>query len=77
VAAATGVVSVDAVPSSNNSDDCRESIERYAAPESTRPDVIIEEYEVMDALSQAIICLTPFERKLLKLKGVTLGGNNV
>lgn len=42
----------------------------YAADESQKPDVIVENAELKDVLSESIRGLTCLERKLLRLKGV-------
>jgi DNA-directed RNA polymerase specialized sigma subunit len=60
---------VDVVNSEN--EDVQESVNRFSAPESSRPDVMVEERSVSIALRQAMAQLTTFERKLLQLRGVT------
>jgi DNA-directed RNA polymerase specialized sigma subunit len=45
---------------------------RFQADESWRPDVQFEDAEVADALKSAIHGLTIFEKKLLRLKGVSV-----
>lgn len=47
-----------------------ELIERFAAPESSRPDVQVEQKDSLELLGVAIAQLTTFEKKLLRLKGV-------
>lgn len=67
MAAASTVSSDSALPSDP---DAPEPIERFAAPESTRPDVQVEEKDAMDLMARAYADLTVFEQKLLRLKGV-------
>ncbi len=49
-----------------------EHVERFAAPESSRPDVQVEEEDSMKHLREAISKLTLLEQKLLRLKGVSI-----
>lgn len=46
--------------------------DRFAAPASCQPDVQVERADTMRALKDALGILTPFEHKLLSLKGVSL-----
>jgi DNA-directed RNA polymerase specialized sigma subunit len=50
-------------------------VDRYAAPESTRPDVMVEEASANDLMVVAIQGLTIFERKVLRLHGVRFAIN--
>lgn len=68
--AAASCVSTDST--ATNTPDAPEAVERFAAPESLQPDIMVEKADSMYALEEALKCLTMFERKLLKLKGVTL-----
>jgi hypothetical protein len=52
--------------------DAPEPITRFAAPESTRPDVMVEKSDAMSLMVSAEKQLSIFERKLLRLKGVRL-----
>jgi DNA-directed RNA polymerase specialized sigma subunit len=52
--------------------DAPEPITRFAAPEATRPDVIVEQQDAMKLMVEATTQLTVFERKLLRLKGIRL-----
>jgi DNA-directed RNA polymerase specialized sigma subunit len=52
--------------------DAPEPITRFAAPESTRPDVMVENRDAMALMAQAGMSLTLWEKKLLRLKGVRL-----
>lgn len=47
-----------------------EPVDRFAAAESTRPDVQVENMATVSALATALSQLTVFERKLLRLRGV-------
>ena len=47
-------------------------VERTSAPSSCRPDVQFEEAEVGKAFESALSRLSPFDRKLLRLRGVSL-----
>jgi len=68
--AAASVVSADSTISTDP--DAPEPISRFAAPESSRPDVQVEEKDAYLSLAQAIGKLSIFEQKLLKLKGVAI-----
>lgn len=52
--------------------DAPEPITRFAAPEATRPDVMVEQRDAMKLMVAAKDQLTLFERKLLRLKGIRL-----
>lgn len=67
MAAASTVSSDSSLPSDP---DAPEPIERFAAPEATRPDTEFELREVYGAMLAAIPDLTVFQRKLLRLKGL-------
>lgn len=49
-----------------------EPITRFAAPESTRPDIQVEDRDAFALMSEAGKGLTVFERKLLRLKGIRI-----
>jgi len=70
LAAAASTVSADS--SLPTDPDAPEPITRFAAPESTRPDVQVESRDAMRLMAQAGLSLTVFEKKLLRLKGVRL-----
>lgn len=54
-------------------EDAHESpIHRFEADDSWRPDVRYENTQLMDALSTELKGLSPIERKLLAMKGITL-----
>lgn len=50
--------------------DMPEPVDRFAAPEESRPDVQAEMNEAAISMHDAIQHLTTFERKLLRLKGI-------
>lgn len=66
--AASSCFSIDAVPSD---DDTTKPVD-YAADDSYRPDLCVENDEALIALRGAISELTLIEKKLLAMKGVTL-----
>jgi DNA-directed RNA polymerase specialized sigma subunit len=66
--AAASCVSMD---SSSGDDDTVEVVSRFAAPESTRPDVQVEKADSMSHLYTACAKLSILEQKLLRLKGVS------
>jgi len=68
--AAASTVSADS--SLPTDPDAPEPITRFAAPESTRPDVMVERQDAMSLMKKAGMGLTLFESKLLRLKGVRL-----
>lgn len=68
--AAASCVSADSVMSTDP--DAPEPISRFAAPESCRPDRQFEEAEANYGMSVAISKLSIFERKLLRLKGISI-----
>lgn len=70
--AAASVVSADATITVEGGGES-EAVARYAAPESSRPDVLVEEGDAMAAMAAAAGELTVFERKLLRLRGIKLG----
>lgn len=67
MAAASTVSADSSLPSDP---DAPEPIDRFAAPESTRPDRQVEERASMELLFSAFQRLTPYEQKFLRLKGV-------
>jgi len=68
--AAASTVSADS--SLPTDPDAPEPITRFAAPESCRPDVRVENHHAFLLMAEAETKLTVFERKLLRLKGVRL-----
>lgn len=68
--AASSTVSADS--SLPTDPDAPVPINRFAAPESVRPDVQIETRDAMALMKKAGMSLTLFENKLLRLKGVRL-----
>lgn len=75
--AAASMVSADAKhPGEDDESDGRgaqrHSVESYAADDSFRPDVRFEEEQTRHVLAQAISSLPLIERKLLRMRGVTL-----
>lgn len=71
--AAASCVSADSVGGAQDVD-APDAIARFAAPESARPDVQFEMRSTFDSLVVALEGLTTFEKKLLRLVGVSLGG---
>ena len=72
--AAATMVSADAPPTTNDALDLDlhgGNISRYAAPEEARPDVQVETEEANFMMREAISKLSLFDRKLLRLKGLT------
>jgi RNA polymerase sigma factor (sigma-70 family) len=68
--AAASVVSADSATSSDP--EAPEPIARFAAPESSRPDTQVEERDAFATMAEAMKTLSVFERKLLRLRGVSL-----
>ena len=68
--AAASTVSMDQPAGEDDEDQPARIADRFAAPASTQPDVIYEEADTHRQLAAAMLKLTPFERKLLLLKGV-------
>lgn len=66
--AAASCVSMD-VPADT---EVTEHIERFAAPDSARPDVQFEEYDSFNQLKAAYEQLSLLEQKLLRLRGVSI-----
>ena len=69
MSAASTVSSDSSLPSDP---DAPEPIERFAAPEATRPDLIVENHNAMTALATALPVLTLLQAKILRLKGINL-----
>lgn len=67
MAAASTVSSDSSLPSDP---DAPEPIERFAAPEASRPDVQVEHRDAMGAMYAALPDLTVFQKKLLRLRGI-------
>lgn len=67
---ASGCLSLDSPPEEDDKD-ARHGNRWDVAPESSRPDVQAEASEVMERVTAAIATLSIFERKLLRLKGVS------
>jgi RNA polymerase sigma factor (sigma-70 family) len=70
--AAASTVSADTPVGNNEEDGVGTVADRFAAPADHQPDVIVERQEALSMLSEAMGVLTPFENKLLRLKGVSL-----
>jgi hypothetical protein len=70
LAAAASTVSADS--SLPTDPDAPVPVTRFAAPESMRPDVMVESRDAMALMKKAGMGLTMFETKLLRLKGVRL-----
>ena len=68
--AASSPVSADSSPVQDP--DSVGLLDRYAAPEDGRPDVMVEEMGVMSSLATAFALLTPYEQKFLRLRGIRL-----
>jgi hypothetical protein len=68
--AAASTVSADS--SLPTDPDAPEPITRFAAPESTRPDLKVENAHALALMAEAERGLSIFEKKLLRLKGVRL-----
>jgi DNA-directed RNA polymerase specialized sigma subunit len=68
--AAASTVSINAPSQVNDTDQATEPVDRFAAADSTRPDVQVENMATVTALAAALARLTVFERKLLRLRGV-------
>ncbi len=68
--AASSPVSADSAPVQNP--EAVGLLERFAAPEEGRPDVLVEEMATMASLAAAFAQLTPYEQKFMRLKGVRL-----
>lgn len=66
--AAASTVSVDAV--APGCDEDMDTVERYPADESVRPDVQVEDRQAYTSLWSAVASLTLIEKKVLRLKGV-------
>jgi hypothetical protein len=74
MAAASTVSADSSLPSDP---DAPEPIERFAAPESTRPDVQVEANDSMNLLLRAFSRLNPYEQKFLRLKGVRFAEQSI
>lgn len=70
LAAAASTVSADS--SLPTDPDAPVPVSRFAAPESCRPDVMVESHDAMALMAKAGLSLTLWEKKLLRLKGVRL-----
>jgi RNA polymerase sigma factor (sigma-70 family) len=68
--AAASTVSTD-TPISDDDEETVRVADRFAAPADCQPDVIYERTEKMRQLVDATATLTPFEQKVLRLKGVS------
>jgi RNA polymerase sigma factor (sigma-70 family) len=67
--AAASTVSTD-TPISEDDEETVRVADRFAAPVDCQPDAIYEHTSTMRSLAEAVKCLTPFEKKLLRLKGL-------
>ena len=72
IAAASCVSTDSSGPPNGDTDVDTPTINRFAAPESTQPDVQVEKRELLYRLEQAIRDLPPLDQKMLRLRGVTL-----
>lgn len=71
--AAASIVSTDAVVvGGGEEEDAPRVADRFAAPAECQPDVQVEKAEALHSLAEALPCLTIFERKLLRLRGVQI-----
>ena len=70
--AAASTVSTDSIGAGIDSEVEAPSVNRFAAPESCRPDVQYEKQEVMLKLEEAIGRLAIVDQKILKLHGILL-----
>jgi RNA polymerase sigma factor (sigma-70 family) len=68
VAAASHVSTDSHAPTEENT--VTDALDKFAADATVQPDVTYEEYEAAHALHDALHVLTPFERKVLRLKGI-------
>ncbi len=68
--AAASTVSTD-TPIGDDEEETVRVADRFAAPADCQPDVIYEKTSTMRRLALAVATLTPFEQKLLRLKGIT------
>ena len=69
--AAASCVSADSVgPANSGIEPDMPSVNRFAAPSSCQPDLMVENYEVLSKIESAIAKLPISGRKLLKLRGV-------
>jgi RNA polymerase sigma factor (sigma-70 family) len=68
VAAASHVSTDSHAPTEENV--VTDALDRFAADPSVQPDVTYEEQEASHALYDAMHVLTPFERKVLRLRGI-------
>ena len=71
--AAATIVSADtSIQNEINETSITDNISRYAAPEEARPDVQVENVEANALMQKAIKKLSLIDRKLLRLKGLTI-----
>ncbi len=68
--AAASTVSSD-TPVSDDEEETARVADRFAAPADCQPDVIYEKTSSLRSLVAAMTTLTPFEMKLLRLKGIS------
>jgi RNA polymerase sigma factor (sigma-70 family) len=68
--AAASTVSTD-TPTSDDDEETTRVADRFAAPADCQPDVIYEKTSTMRRLAEAVKTLTPFEQKMLRLKGIS------
>jgi hypothetical protein len=69
---AVSILSADAKQTTTGEEDIPTFVASFEAPESYRPDVQYEERDTYKKLHAAIMQLTPFQRKIIQLKGIQL-----
>jgi len=71
--AAASTVSSDALGGGEDDEEGATRLaDRFAAPASWQPDVQVERHDAMKSMGEAAKILTPFDRKILRLRGVRL-----
>lgn len=71
--AAASTVSADALVGGDDDEEGATRLaDRFAAPASWQPDVQVERHDAMKSMGEAAKVLTPFDRKILRLRGVRL-----
>jgi len=72
--AAASTVSSDSIMPEDDDNEGDTAITEYPDPVETRPDIMVEEHETVMKVRKALEFLTPYEHKVLRLKGVDFGG---
>lgn len=72
IMATASTVSADAMMTTDEDEEAVRVADRFAAPPSCQPDVQTERREVFGMMAEAARDLSPFDRRLLRLKGVQL-----